>query len=109
MTLKRYTIRAWKIIQGVAGYDKILSTAPRLTATMGIRTRLRTSFARSPEPHAAMPQSVRLERGITDGLLRFSVGLEDIDDLIRELRCYGRANVLAQRLIQITDQVINVL
>ncbi|MEE4561648.1 aminotransferase class I/II-fold pyridoxal phosphate-dependent enzyme [Paenibacillus polymyxa] len=35
--------------------------------------------------HAAMPQSVRLERGITDGLLRFSVGLEDIDDLIRDL------------------------
>jgi cystathionine beta-lyase/cystathionine gamma-synthase len=26
-----------------------------------------------------------LERGITDGLLRFSVGLEDIDDLIRDL------------------------
>ncbi|AUO05135.1 cystathionine gamma-synthase [Paenibacillus jamilae] len=35
--------------------------------------------------HAAMPQSVRLERRITDGLLRFSVGLEDIDDLIRDL------------------------
>ncbi|MGG4220287.1 aminotransferase class V-fold PLP-dependent enzyme [Paenibacillus jamilae] len=35
--------------------------------------------------HAAMPQSVRLERGITDGLLRFSVGLEDIDDLISDL------------------------
>jgi len=26
-----------------------------------------------------------LERGITDGLLRFSVGLEDIDDLISDL------------------------
>lgn len=35
--------------------------------------------------HAAMPQSVRLERGITEGLLRFSVGLEDIDDLISDL------------------------
>ncbi|MHB0881813.1 aminotransferase class I/II-fold pyridoxal phosphate-dependent enzyme [Paenibacillus sp. SEL1] len=35
--------------------------------------------------HAAMPRSVRLERGITDGLLRFSVGLEDIDDLISDL------------------------
>ncbi|URJ61766.1 MULTISPECIES: aminotransferase class I/II-fold pyridoxal phosphate-dependent enzyme [Paenibacillus] len=35
--------------------------------------------------HAAMPHSVRLERGITDGLLRFSVGLEDIDDLINDL------------------------
>ncbi|WP_311082202.1 aminotransferase class I/II-fold pyridoxal phosphate-dependent enzyme [Paenibacillus polymyxa] len=35
--------------------------------------------------HAAMPHSVRLGRGITDGLLRFSVGLEDIDDLISDL------------------------
>ncbi|MCJ8013354.1 aminotransferase class I/II-fold pyridoxal phosphate-dependent enzyme [Paenibacillus sp. KQZ6P-2] len=35
--------------------------------------------------HAAMPAEVRHERGITDGLLRFSVGLEDIDDLIADL------------------------
>ncbi|MNO63161.1 Cystathionine beta-lyase MetC [compost metagenome] len=35
--------------------------------------------------HASMPREVRLERGITDGLLRFSVGLEDIDDLISDL------------------------
>lgn len=35
--------------------------------------------------HASMPQEVRHERGITDGLLRFSVGLEDVDDLIADL------------------------
>ncbi|WP_027091618.1 trans-sulfuration enzyme family protein [Cohnella thermotolerans] len=35
--------------------------------------------------HAAMPRDVRLARGITDGLVRYSVGLEDIDDLIRDL------------------------
>jgi cysteine-S-conjugate beta-lyase len=35
--------------------------------------------------HAAMPREVRLERGITDGLVRYSVGLEDIDDLIADL------------------------
>ncbi|MBP2002181.1 cystathionine beta-lyase [Paenibacillus shirakamiensis] len=35
--------------------------------------------------HASMPAEVRQERGITDGLLRFSVGLEDIDDLIADL------------------------
>ncbi|RAP75418.1 aminotransferase class I/II-fold pyridoxal phosphate-dependent enzyme [Paenibacillus montanisoli] len=35
--------------------------------------------------HAAMPREVRHERGITDGLLRYSVGLEDIDDLIADL------------------------
>lgn len=35
--------------------------------------------------HASMPPEVRAERGITDGLLRFSVGLEDIGDLIADL------------------------
>ncbi|MFE5318652.1 trans-sulfuration enzyme family protein [Paenibacillus sp. NPDC056579] len=35
--------------------------------------------------HAAMPREVRLERGITDGLVRYSVGLESIDDIIADL------------------------
>jgi len=35
--------------------------------------------------HAAMPKEVRHARGITDGLVRYSVGLEDIDDLILDL------------------------
>jgi cystathionine beta-lyase len=35
--------------------------------------------------HASMPREVRLERGIRDGLMRFSVGLEDVADLIEDL------------------------
>jgi cystathionine beta-lyase len=35
--------------------------------------------------HASMPREVRLERGIGDGLMRYSVGLEDIEDLIEDL------------------------
>ncbi len=35
--------------------------------------------------HASMPREVRHARGITDGLLRYSVGLEDIDDLLADL------------------------
>jgi cystathionine beta-lyase len=34
--------------------------------------------------HAAMPPEERSKRGITDGLLRLSVGLESPDDLIRD-------------------------
>lgn len=34
--------------------------------------------------HAAMPKADREKRGITDGLLRFSVGLENVDDLIAD-------------------------
>jgi cystathionine beta-lyase/cystathionine gamma-synthase len=35
--------------------------------------------------HAAMSKQARLEAGITDGLVRLSVGLEDVDDLIFDL------------------------
>ncbi|HEY6871539.1 MAG TPA: aminotransferase class I/II-fold pyridoxal phosphate-dependent enzyme [Geobacteraceae bacterium] len=35
--------------------------------------------------HAAMPQEERAARGITDTLVRLSVGLEDADDLIADL------------------------
>lgn len=35
--------------------------------------------------HAAMPPSERADRGISDTLVRLSVGLEDVDDLIADL------------------------
>ncbi|MBU5212329.1 cystathionine beta-lyase [Heyndrickxia oleronia] len=35
--------------------------------------------------HAAMPKKEREKRGITDGLLRLSVGLENVDDLIKDI------------------------
>lgn len=35
--------------------------------------------------HAAMPAEERRQRGITDGLIRLSVGLEDTDDLLADL------------------------
>ncbi len=35
--------------------------------------------------HASVPRERRLKAGVTDGLLRFSVGLEWIDDLLADL------------------------
>lgn len=35
--------------------------------------------------HASIPKKVRDERGIVDGLVRLSVGIENIDDLIEDL------------------------
>ncbi|WP_310475392.1 O-succinylhomoserine sulfhydrylase [Sandarakinorhabdus sp.] len=35
--------------------------------------------------HASVSESVRAEMGITEGMLRLSVGLEDVDDLIDDL------------------------
>ena len=42
--------------------------------------------------HARFTEEVRLEAGITPGLLRLSVGLEDADDLIRDLD-YGLSQI----------------
>ncbi len=36
--------------------------------------------------HASIPQEVREKTGITDGLLRLSVGCEDVNDLIEDLQ-----------------------
>lgn len=35
--------------------------------------------------HAGVPHADRLEAGITDGLVRYSVGIEDVEDLIADL------------------------
>jgi cystathionine beta-lyase/cystathionine gamma-synthase len=35
--------------------------------------------------HASMPQEVRERIGITDGLVRLSVGIEDAEDIIADL------------------------
>ncbi|MEE1189889.1 MAG: PLP-dependent transferase [Bacteroidales bacterium] len=35
--------------------------------------------------HSKVPQEARLAAGITDGLVRFSVGIENVEDIIRDL------------------------
>ncbi len=35
--------------------------------------------------HASVPKEVRAASGIDDGLIRISVGIEHIDDLLRDL------------------------
>lgn len=37
--------------------------------------------------HASVPLEHRQELGITDGLIRMSVGLEDVRDLIEDIEC----------------------
>jgi cystathionine beta-lyase/cystathionine gamma-synthase len=36
--------------------------------------------------HASIPRDERLKVGLTDSLIRLSVGIEDIDDLISDLK-----------------------
>jgi len=35
--------------------------------------------------HASMPKEVRERVGITEGLVRLSVGIEDVEDIIADL------------------------
>ena len=35
--------------------------------------------------HASVPENIRKEIGISDGLIRLSVGIESIEDLIDDL------------------------
>src|SRR5690606_6014678 len=35
--------------------------------------------------HGSIPKEVRLKSGLNDSLIRLSVGIEDIDDLIKDL------------------------
>ena len=37
--------------------------------------------------HSGIPEQERLRMGITDSLLRLSVGLEHAEDLIRDMEC----------------------
>jgi methionine-gamma-lyase len=36
--------------------------------------------------HSKMPKEARIEAGITDGLVRYSVGIEDVEDIINDLK-----------------------
>ena len=36
--------------------------------------------------HASIPADIRQKTGIVDELIRFSVGIEDVNDLIEDLR-----------------------
>ncbi len=35
--------------------------------------------------HASIPREVRARIGVVDGLIRLSVGIEDVDDLVDDL------------------------
>ncbi|HJF30532.1 MAG TPA: PLP-dependent transferase, partial [Sporosarcina psychrophila] len=50
--------------------------------------------------HAAMPKEEREKRGITDGLLRFSVGLEHVDDLIAD---FEQALIKANNIVALIN------
>ena len=48
--------------------------------------------------HASVPPEVRAQLGISDGLVRLSVGIEDVADLLADLRqALGAAQAAADK------------
>ena len=54
------------LAQSLGGVESLISHPPTMT-------------------HAGMEESARLEAGITDSLVRISVGIEDIEDILADL------------------------
>jgi cystathionine beta-lyase/cystathionine gamma-synthase len=53
------------------------------TSLGGVETIIQHSASMT---HAILTREQRLKAGITDGLIRFSVGIEDVEDLINDLQ-----------------------
>jgi cystathionine beta-lyase/cystathionine gamma-synthase len=72
----------------VGSYDKAASFLNRLEVMSlaeslgGVETLISHPASMT---HASIPREQRLKVGITDGLVRVSVGLEDVDDLLADL------------------------
>jgi cystathionine beta-lyase/cystathionine gamma-synthase len=68
-TVRRFTrrLRVFTLAESLGGVESLVNHPARMT-------------------HASLPAADRIARGITDGLLRFSVGIEDPDDLVEDLR-----------------------
>lgn len=65
-------VKLWSVAVSLGGVESILSYPARMS-------------------HAAMPPSEREKRGISNKLMRLSVGLEEAEDLINDLKCSNAA------------------
>ena len=60
------SMRLWSLAENLGAVESIITHPATMT-------------------HAAIPRQERVAAGITDGLVRLSVGLEDVEDLIADL------------------------
>jgi len=60
------SVRLWSLAENLGAVESIITHPVTMT-------------------HAAVPPEERARAGITDGLVRLSVGMEDVEDLIADL------------------------
>ena len=51
------------------------------------------------QTHADIPEKIRFETGVCNRLLRFSVGIEDADDLIQDLEAALKAASIQKEVL----------
>jgi len=76
---------SFEVRGGVDGGSRLLDSVRLMTLAVslgGIETLIQHPASMT---HAAMSREHRLAAGISDGLVRLSIGCEDVDDLIADL------------------------
>ncbi len=76
---------AFELKAGLSGGENLMNSVKLITLAPSLGCI--NSLIQHPASmsHVKVPKEQRIEGGITDGLVRFSVGLEDVDDLIEDL------------------------
>ena len=79
------TLVAFEVKGGQKGAFKVANAlrVVRISNNLGDAKSLITHP--STTTHQRLTEAARLEQGITQGMLRLSVGLEDVDDLVEDL------------------------
>ena len=75
---------SFEVKGGIEAGTKLLNAVKLMTLAVslgGVETLIQHP---SSMTHAAMPREDRIAAGITDGLVRVSIGCEDADDLIAD-------------------------
>lgn len=79
---------AFELKGGVEAGTVVMNAVQLCSLAVSLGTVDTTIMHPASMSHAGVPREQRLEAGITDGLVRLSVGLEDVEDIIDDL---GRA------------------
>ena len=82
------SLRRRRVLRGLVETTPRVSFLERLRVfTLAESLGAVESLAESPAlmTHASIPEEIRTRVGVSDGLLRLSVGIEDVDDLVADL------------------------
>ena len=76
---------AFEVKGGEAGARRVLDQVQLCTLAVSLGTVDTLIEHPASMTHKVVPAAVRAQQGITDGLIRLSVGLEDANDIIADL------------------------